>query len=154
MSGISRSTVQTLAEPVVVDAGLDLEDVVIEKVGRREKIAVIVDTDGGVSLDAITDVSKALSVALDAHPDISTSPYVLEVSSPGVDRPLTLPRHWRRNRNRLVAVDLTDGTNLTGRIADSDEDVVTLDVDGERRQIPLESVGRAIVQVEFAREED
>jgi ribosome maturation factor RimP len=154
MSGISLSTVRALVGPLVADAGMDLEDVVIEKVGRREKISVIVDADGGVGLDAITDVSKELSTALDDHPDVSASPFVLEVSSPGVDRPLTLPRHWRRNRTRLVAVELADGTAVTGRIADSDAETVTLDVDGHSRQIPLDSIGRAIVQVEFTREED
>lgn len=153
MSDVSLPAVREIAEPVVAGAGMDLEDIQIEKVGRREKISVIVDADGGVSLDAIAEVSSALSTALDDHPDVSSSPYVLEVTSPGVDRPLSLPRHWRRNRTRLVAVELNDGSSLTGRIIDSGETTVTIDVDGEHREIELPTVKRAIVQVEFSREE-
>ena len=153
MSEMSLPAVRSIAEPVVRSAGMDLEEVVIEKVGRREKIAIIVDADGGVSLDAIAEVSSALSTALDDHPDVASSPYVLEVSSPGVDRPLTQPRHWRRNRDRLAKVDLTDGSTVTGRIIDSSDDSVTLEVSGEQRDVDLSSVKRAVVQVEFTREE-
>lgn len=153
MSDMSLSAVRSIAEPVVSAAGMDLEDVLIEKVGRREKIAIIVDADGGVSLDAIAEVSSALSTALDEHPDVSSSSYVLEVSSPGVDRPLTEPRHWRRNRDRLVKVELSEGGTLSGRIIGSTDESVTLDVSGSQRDIDLSSVKRAIVQVEFSREE-
>ena len=153
MSQMSLSAVRAIAEPVVVAAGLDLEDLAIEKVGRREKVSVIVDTDGGVSLDAIAEVSSALSAALDEAGDVASSSYVLEVSSPGVDRPLTLPRHWRRNTGRLVAIDLEDGSSITGRITGNDESTVTLDVNGEAQQLALGQVQRAIVQVEFSREE-
>jgi ribosome maturation factor RimP len=153
MSQMSLSAVRAIAEPVVGAAGLDLEDLAIEKVGRREKVSVIVDTDGGVSLDAIAEVSSALSAALDDAGEVGSSSYVLEVSSPGVDRPLTLPRHWRRNTGRLVVVDLEDGSSITGRITGSDESSVTLDVNGQVQDIELPSVRRAIVQVEFSREE-
>lgn len=153
MSQMSLSAVRAIAEPVVVAAGLDLEDLAIEKVGRREKVSVIVDTDGGVSLDAIAEVSSALSAALDEAGDVASSSYVLEVSSPGVDRPLTLPRHWRRNTGRLVVIDLEDGSSITGRITGSDDATVTLDVNGEAQQLALGQVQRAIVQVEFSREE-
>ena len=153
MSQMSLSAVRAIAEPVVVAAGLDLEDLAIEKVGRREKVSVIVDTDGGVSLDAIAEVSSALSAALDEAGDVASSSYVLEVSSPGVDRPLTLPRHWRRNTGRLVAIDLEDGSSITGRLTGSDDSTVTLDVNGEAQQLVLGQVQRAIVQVEFSREE-
>lgn len=153
MSEMSLPAVRSIIEPVVSGAGVDLEDISIEKVGRREKLSVIVDADGGVSLDAIAEVSSALSAALDDAGDVASSSYVLEVSSPGVDRPLTLPRHWRRNRTRLVAVDMTDGATVIGRIVDSTEAGVTLDVDGEHRNVAFDSIGRAIVQVEFSREE-
>lgn len=148
---MSVDIVRAIVEPVVAGAGLDLEDLAIEKVGRREKVAVIVDTDGGVSLDAIAEVSSALSAALDEQPDIASSSYVLEVSSPGVDRPLTVPRHWRRNLDRLVVVELDDGSSVTGRITAADETSATLDVAGESRDLPLASVKRALVQVEFSR---
>lgn len=153
MSQMSLSAVRAIAEPVVAAAGLDLEDLAIEKVGRREKVSVIVDTDGGVSLDAIAEVSSSLSAALDDAGEVGSSSYVLEVSSPGVDRPLSLPRHWRRNIGRLVAVDLEDGSSVTGRITGSDDSSITLDVNGQVQDIALPSVRRAIVQVEFSREE-
>ena len=158
---ISVDAMRAIALPVVAAAGLDLEDVVVERVGRREKVTVIVDADGGVDLDAIAEVSSALSTALDERPDATSSAYVLEVTSPGVDRPLTAPRHWRRNAGRLVAVELTDGQSFTGRVShsddhsddDSDDEAVTLEVSGEKRTVPLTSVKRAIVQVEFAARE-
>jgi ribosome maturation factor RimP len=154
MLDVSVQAVREIAEPVVRGAGMDLEDLVIEKVGRREKVSIIVDADGGVSLDAIAEVSSALSAALDEHADITSSSYVLEVSSPGVDRPLTLPRHWRRNLDRLVAVELADESTATGRIVDTTDTTATLDIDGERREIALTQVNRAIVQVEFSRERE
>lgn len=147
---MSVDAMRAIVLPVVSAAGIDLEDLVVERVGRREKVTVIVDADGGVDLDAIAEVSTALSVTLDEQPDVTSSSYVLEVTSPGVDRPLTAPRHWRRNKDRLVAVESIDGQSFTGRVRESDEESVTLDVSGEERNVPLASIKRAIVQVEFA----
>lgn len=147
---MSVDAMRAIVLPVVSAAGMDLEDLVVERVGRREKVTVIVDADGGVDLDAIAEVSTALSVTLDEQPDVTSSSYVLEVTSPGVDRPLTAPRHWRRNKDRLVAVESMDGQSFTGRVRESDEESVTLDVSGEERNVPLASIKRAIVQVEFA----
>ena len=154
VESMSIERLRPVIEPVVAGAGLDLEDLAIEKVGRREKVTVIVDADGGVGLDAIAEVSSALSTALDDHPDVSSSPYVLEVTSPGVDRPLTEPRHWRRNRDRLVAVDLEDGSSVMGRILASDEASATLDVNGHSREVAYPTVRRAVVQVEFSKERE
>ena len=151
--GISVDDITALAAPVVRAAGLDLEDVQVAKVGKREKLTVIVDADGGVDLDAIADVSSALSAELDARDDVASSPYVLEVTSPGVDRPLTEPRHWRRAKDRLVAVDLTDGSSVTGRVVSSDDTSVLLEVDGSERDVAFADVDRAIVQVEFDRKD-
>jgi ribosome maturation factor RimP len=81
-------------------------------------------------------------------------PYTLEVTSRGVDRPLTLPRHWRRNEDRLVKATLADGTSLTGRILSSDDAAVTLDVDGARREVAYADVAKALVQIEFNRKSD
>jgi len=151
--GISVDGIKELAAPVVGAAGLDLEDVQVAKVGKREKLTVIVDADGGVDLDAIAEVSSALSAELDAREDVASSPYVLEVTSPGVDRPLTDPRHWRRAKDRLVTVDLTDGSSVTGRVVSSDEASVVLEVDGAHRDVAFADIDRAIVQVEFDRKD-
>ncbi|MGI5215503.1 ribosome maturation factor RimP [Plantactinospora sp. CA-290183] len=103
-----RLRLRAVIEPVVTAAGYDLEDLSVSRAGRRHVVRVIVDRDGGVSLDAVADVSRAVSGALDeaeaAAGDLVAGEYQLEVSSPGVDRPLTLPRHWRRNVGRLVKV--------------------------------------------------
>ena len=91
--------------PVVDGAGYDLEELVVTPAGRRSVVRVVVDRDQGVTLDDIAEVSRAVSEVLDANDDgMGRSPYVLEVTSPGVDRPLTEPRHWRRNVGRLVTV--------------------------------------------------
>ena len=120
---------------------------------RREKVVVIIDGDGGVSLDAIADMSTSLSAELDVREDLASSPYVLEVTSPGVDRPLTEPRHWRRAKDRLVKIETSDGANVTGRIVDSDDSHANVDVAGEIVSVPLADVSRAIVQVEFDRKD-
>ena len=142
--------------PVVAATGCDLEDVTVTSAGRRSLVRVVVDADGGVDLDAVADVSRAVSDALDSEEDGGAAfagPYVLEVSSPGVDRPLTAPRHWRRAVGRLVRVEV-DGAALTGRVVDVDERGVTLDVDGTARAVEFGRLGKGRVQVEFNRSAD
>jgi N utilization substance protein A len=114
--------------------GLDLEAVELTPAGKRRVLRVAVDQDGGVSLDDIADATRAVSGVLDDADLMGETAYTLEVTSRGVDRPLTEPRHWRRNRDRLVKVSLLDGTQLTGRVTDSDDAGVTLDVAGSPRQ--------------------
>jgi ribosome maturation factor RimP len=133
----------------LADLGLDLEGLDVTTAGKRRVLRVAIDKDGGVSLDDVADATRAVSRALDDADAMGERPYTLEVSSPGVDRPLTLPRHWRRNRDRLVKVALSDDTTVTGRIGDCDDDGVTLDVDGSERRIGYAEVRRAKVQVEF-----
>ena len=133
------------------DLGLDLEGVDVSTAGKRRVLRVAIDKDGGVSLDDVADATRAVSRALDDADAMGERPYTLEVSSPGVDRPLTLPRHWRRNRDRLVKVSLADDTTVTGRVVDSDDDGVTLDVDGDQRRLGYAGIRRAKVQVEFNR---
>ena len=137
--------------PVVEGIGYDLEQVTVTSAGRRSLVRVSVDADGGIDLDAVAEVSRAVSEALDAEDDSGfAGPYVLEVSSPGVDRPLTEPRHWRRAVGRLVEVSVGDAT-LTGRVVAADDAGVTLDVSGDRREVGWASLGRGRVQVEFSR---
>ena len=92
----TRAALLRLLEPVVAEAGFDLEDVLVTPAGKRRQVRVIVDGDGGVSLDDVAVVSQRVSAALDDSAAMGSGPYVLEVTSPGVDRPLTQPRHWRR----------------------------------------------------------
>ena len=130
---------------------LDLEAVELTPAGKRRVLRVAVDRDGGVTLDDIADATRAVSGVLDDTDLMGETPYTLEVTSRGVDRPLTEARHWRRNRDRLVRVSLLDGTQITGRVGDSDDTGVTLDVDGTPRRLGYDEVGKALVQIEFNR---
>lgn len=151
----SAARLSELVRPAVTAAGYDLEDLTVSAAGKRSVVRVVVDRDGGVSLDDVADVSRALGSSLDAfdeaEPGLLGPSYVLEVSSPGVDRPLTAARHWRRNTTRLVIATLADGSTITGRVVSADDDAVVLDVDGTERVLPYAEVARGVVQVEFSR---
>jgi len=146
----AKARVRAVIEPVIEQAGYDLEEVTVSRAGRRHVVRVLVDTDGGINLDGVAVVSREISAALDAAEErggeVLAGEYQLEVGSPGVDRPLTLPRHWRRNRGRLVAVN-----GLTGRVVDVDETGVVLDVDGVSRSLTFAELGPGKVQIEFKR---
>jgi ribosome maturation factor RimP len=133
------------------DLGLDLEGVDVSTAGKRRVLRVAIDKDGGVSLDDVADATRAVSRTLDEADAMGERPYTLEVSSPGVDRPLTLPRHWRRNADRLVKVTTTAGETVTGRITAAGTDAATLEVDGTSREVAYADVAKALVQVEFNR---
>ena len=142
--------VEELTSPLLA-LGLDLEGIELAAAGRRRVLRVAVDRDGGVTLDDVAAATKEVSRLLDDSDVMGEQPYVLEVSSPGTDRPLTLARHWRRNKGRLVVVTRADGSNLSGRVVAAGEDEVVLDVDGARHQLPLRDVVKARVQVELNR---
>ncbi len=147
-----------LLEPVAHAMGMDLESVRVTGAGRRRLLRVIVDADGGVSLDTIALASREMSARLDGATEMGDLPYTLEVSSPGVDRPLTQPRHWRRAIGRLVIAPLTgeaaahsgnEAASVQGRIAGLSDSGVTLDCDGELREYAYAELGPGRVQVEF-----
>jgi len=149
-----RNRLREVIGPIVEQAGYDLEELTVSRAGRRHVLRIIVDGDRGVSLDAVADLSREISAALDAAEEsggqFTEREYVLEVSSPGVDRPLTLPRHWRRNVGRLVSV--TAGERLvTGRLIAADDDGVVLDVAGVPQELSYTDLGPGRVQVEFGR---
>ena len=153
--------------PVVVDAGYELEELVVTPAGRRSVVRVVVDRDEGVTLDDVAEVSRAVSDVLDANDDGMGRAYVLEVTSPGVDRPLSEPRHWRRNIGRMVtvAVGPAGGADeVTARITDVHDTGVTLAVEARSkpgakkrpptpRQVRWAELGAGRVQVEFGRAE-
>jgi ribosome maturation factor RimP len=149
-----RARLRSLIEPVVAAVGLDLEDVAVSRMGRRYLIRITVDADGGIGHDELSDVSRAVSAALDEveerSGEFTPGPYTLELSSPGVDRPLTQPRHWHRNVGRLVAVRVA-GRQVTGRVEATDAQGVSLDVDGRQIRATFDEMGPGRVQVEFAR---
>jgi ribosome maturation factor RimP len=151
---VSKDRVVAVVRPVVTGAGYDLEDLAVSRAGRRHVVRVTIDGDRGVSLDDIADVSRAVSAALDAaeeaEGDLLPGEYELEVSSRGVDQPLTLPRHWRRNVGRLVKVSAA-GRQVTARIKAAGDDGVTLDVDGTVQEVAHADLGPGRVQLEFTR---
>ena len=136
------------------ELGLDLEAVELTPAGKRRVLRIAVDKDGGVSLDDVAAATRAVNEVIDASDVMGEHPFTLEVTSRGVDRPLTEARHWRRNRSRLVKVTLADGSVLTGRIRDSDEERVSLDVEGSSREVPYADVKKALVQIEFNRKDE
>jgi ribosome maturation factor RimP len=151
-----------LLEPAVTAMGMDLEDVRITSAGRRRLLRVVIDADGGVSLDDIALVSQRLSATLDRAAAMGEAPYTLEVSSPGTDRPLTAAKHWRRAAGRLVTVPLASpaagsaasagprtGT-VTGRVLGADAVGVRIDAGGEIREFSYPELGVGRIQVEFA----
>ncbi len=146
----AKARVRAVIEPVVATAGYDLEDVAVARAGRRHVVRVLVDTEGGINLDDVAIVSRAISAALDAAEEqgaeVLAGEYQLEVGSPGVDRPLTEPRHWRRNRTRLVTVN-----GLTGRVLEAGDEGIVLDVAGKTRSLSYAELGPGRVQIEFKR---
>jgi ribosome maturation factor RimP len=136
----------------VQSLGLDLEAVDLSKAGKRSVLRIAVDKDGGVDMDDIAEATKAVSAVLDESDLMGNAPFTLEVTSPGVDRPLTLPRHWRRNVTRLVKVDLVEGDPVEGRIVSSDDGGAVLEVAGDEVQVAYGAITKAKIQIEFKRE--
>jgi ribosome maturation factor RimP len=132
--------------------GLDLEAVDLTSAGKRRVLRVAIDKDGGVTMDDIADATREVSRVLDETSAMGEQAYTLEVSSPGVDRPLTLPRHWRRNVRRLVKVTPREGEPVIGRITASDDEGAVLDVEGTEQTIAYSDVKKAKIQIEFRKE--
>jgi ribosome maturation factor RimP len=149
----SQTQVIELLDGEFARAGYEIEDVVIDARTRPPRITVIADGDNGLDLDTAATLSRSASALLDGLDSIGDH-YVLEVSSPGVDRPLTSAKHFRRARGRKVDVVLSDGSKLTGRVGETNEDTVALVVRAGRdwaiREISVGDVVKAVVQVEFS----
>jgi ribosome maturation factor RimP len=148
-----RDRLAGLLGDALLAEGLDVEAIELTPAGNRRLLRVAVDKDGGVTLDEVAEATRIVSRALDETDVMGEQPYTLEVSSRGADRPLTLPRHWRRNRGRLVKVVTHDGRSVTGRIRDSDEQRAVLDVDGHTEEVAYSDVAKARIQIEFNRKE-
>jgi len=147
-----RGRLLSIVEPVVRSADLDLEDFAVTRAGRRFVVRVTVDGEAGIGHDELTDASREISAALDAAEasggEFAADAYTLEVSSPGVDRPLTKPRHWRRNTGRLVKVTV-GGKSLTARVEEVADAGVRLE--GLAEVVAFDDLGPGRVQIEFNR---
>ena len=149
----SQTQVIELLDGEFARAGYEIEDVVIDQRSQPPRITVIADGDTALDLDTVAELSRSAAGLLDADRDIGGA-YVLEVSSPGVDRPLTSEKHFRRARGRKVELALTDGSQITGRVGEIRDGMVDIVVRNGRdwtvRSIALDGVAKAVVQVEFS----
>ena len=144
----SNNRVAELVAPLVEKRGIDLEEVVIKPAGRRSIVQIFIDRDGGVDLDLVAEVSREISDLLDSTDVLGNNPYTLDVGSMGVDRPLKLPRHFKRNVGRLVEVGLSNGSSFVDRILEADEGTILF---SEEKTVKLDDVKQALVQIEFSR---
>lgn len=143
-----------LLTPAVTRAGFVLEEVTVTPVGKRRLVAVVVDCeDRYPSLDEVTVVSKEVSAILDNYTQMGEMPFTLEVTTPGIDRPLTLGRHWKKNIGRLVKITPKTGEKYIGRIASVKDNAVTIEMKGKESEISFAEISRAQIEVEFNRKE-
>ncbi|WP_216903088.1 ribosome maturation factor RimP [Nocardia alni] len=164
----TEERVSQLVAALVESRGFDLEGVAVSAAGKDQaRIVVTVDSDSASDLDAVADLSGAISEILDDAGDFGETPYQLEVSTPGVDRPLTLPRHWRRARGRKVRIRLLpqaqtpqgvtmgkDAGTFDGRVGEATDTDVALVLGGKQKphlaHVPFADIELAVVQVEFS----
>lgn len=150
-------SITELIEPAVTEAGFFLEEVQNTSAGSHRIVTCIVDGQTPLNLDQVTVVSRLISDLLDSANFMDETPFTLEVTSPGVDRPLTLPRHWNKNLTRLVKVTLQDGSVTTGRLTEFNEATAILveNIKGriKTHQVNFSDIKRAVVEIEFNRKE-
>jgi len=153
-----KDQISELVTPAVSDLGFYLEDVHVATPGSHRIVTCIVDGDASLNLDQVTSVSRVISELLDEAPFMGETPFTLEVTSPGVDRPLTQPRHFAKNVSRLLKIIKLDGSKITGRIlSNTDHDVtlsVTIKKETIEQSISLADIKRAVVEIEFNRKDD
>lgn len=161
---IEESVVRDLVEHLIADRGFDLEDVILSSSpsagssdagSGTDEVRLVVDRDGGADLDALGDLTRAINETLDAAPDLSADTYTVEVTSPGIGRPLTLPRHWRRATGRKVRLTLLDGGHRDGRIGRVGADDVEIVTNTRGRigvaSVRYDAVDTAVTDVDFTK---
>jgi ribosome maturation factor RimP len=140
-----KEEISAAITPALSDLGFYLEDITITSAGRRSMLTVIVDGDTHLSLDQVTVATKAISEIVENIQSLGQAPFTLEVTSPGLDRPLTKPRHWRKNIDRLVNIVLLDGKEIKGRVKDATEISATVD----EQVVKFSDIKRATLEIEF-----
>lgn len=166
---MDEQTLVDLISPVLEAHRLELDSLDIIPAGKRKVLRITVDGEGpkgrGPLLDQISRATRDISEALDASDSVGNNPYTLEVSSRGVGKPLLEPKHYRRNIGRLVAVNLVDGSQVTGRLTEADDEQLTVVVEPEPGKrlpkgldpvntIAIAEVTKAVVKVEMNRKHD
>lgn len=140
-----QNDVASAIRPIIEAAGNYLEEVKIVAAGKRKLITVIVDSDSYLNLDQVTAVTRSISDVIEGVPSLGDAAFTLEVTSPGTDRPLTLPRHWKKNQGKLVKISLNDGSEIEARITESNESSVELD----SSTVNFSDIKKALLQIEF-----
>ncbi|MFJ7201383.1 MULTISPECIES: ribosome maturation factor RimP [unclassified Streptomyces] len=159
MSTTQSERLRGLLEPLVSAEQLDLEEIEVSRAGRRRVLRIVVDSEEGVELDACAELSRAISEKLDETDAMGDGEYVLEVSSPGADRPLTEHRHYVRATGRLAKFHLHEGGELVARILAVDEEGLDLEVPGVKgrkptsRRVAFDEIAKARVEIEFSRKD-
>jgi ribosome maturation factor RimP len=131
--------------PIIEATGNYLEELSITSAGKVKILTVIIDSDTHLNLDQVTTVTKEISEVIEALPELGDGAFTLEVTSPGLDRPLTKPRHWRKNLDRLVKIIMTSGEEIQGRIGEASETTVLVD----SQKVSYEDIKRAVLEIEF-----
>ena len=131
--------------PIIEATGNYLEELTITSAGKVKILTVIVDSDSHLNLDQITAVTKEISEVIETLEELGDTAFTLEVTSPGIDRPLTKPRHWRKNLDRLVKITMTSGQDIQGRIGEATEAVVLVN----DQKVSFEDIKRAVLEIEF-----
>ena len=150
-------SITDLISPAVTEAGFYLEEVQIASPGSHRIVTCVVDGPTLLNLDQVTVVSRIISELLDTDDFMGETPFTLEVTSPGVDRPLTEVRHWTKNLTRLIKTTLNDGSVITGRLTEFDETNATLveNIKGriKNHTVTFSDIKRAVVEIEFNRKD-
>jgi ribosome maturation factor RimP len=153
-----KDQISELITPALQQAGYFLEDINVVSPGNHRIVTVIVDGEGALNLDQVTVASKLVSELIDEASFMGETPFTLEVTSPGIDRPLTLPRHFAKNVTRLVKITKSDGAVITGRITSNTDADVTLTVTEKKETkeviVALADIKRAVVEIEFNRKDE
>ena len=153
-----KDQISELISPALQEAGYFLEDINVVSPGNHRIVTVIVDGESALNLDQVTVASKLVSALVDEASFMGETPFTLEVTSPGIDRPLTLPRHFAKNITRLLKVTKSDGSVITGRITSNTDSDVTLSITEKKEvkevAVALADIKRAVVEIEFNRKDE
>jgi len=151
-------SITDLISPAVNEAGFFIEEVQIASPGNHRIVTCVVDGPTPLNLDQVTVASRVISELLDSASFMGETPFTLEVTSPGVDRPLTQPRHWTKNLTRLIKVTLNNGETIIGRLTEFDGDAAKLveNIKGRIKEhsVAFADIKRAVVEVEFNRKDE
>ena len=152
-----KDAIADLIRPTVENAGFFLEDVFTSNPGNHRIVTCMIDSIAPMNLDEITVISREISALLDDS-SLFDEGFTLEVSSPGIERALTLPRHWTKNLTRIIRVVLADGSEVSGRLTEFDEvrAILIENIKGRMKthEVKFAEIKKANVEIEFNRKDE